>query len=81
MYSGRFNMCCRCGLLLVDKPRTRTCVFCNRYILKSIFQVFPVSYTSGVLHRNWRGKWYPTCSRIKGWAIAVCEAEVGPLSG
>jgi len=42
--------------------------------------MFPVSYTSGFLHRNWRGKWYPTCSKIKDWAVAVCQSEVGPLN-
>ncbi|XP_021924195.1 uncharacterized protein LOC110831956 [Zootermopsis nevadensis] len=42
--------------------------------------MFPVSYTSGFLHRNWRGKWYPTCSRIKEWAVAVCQSEVGQLT-
>ena len=42
--------------------------------------MFPVSYTSGFLHRNWHGKWYPTCSKIKDWAVAVCQSEVGPLN-
>ncbi|PNF13768.1 hypothetical protein B7P43_G13137 [Cryptotermes secundus] len=42
--------------------------------------MFPVSYTSGFLHRNWHGKWYPICSRIKEWAVAICQSEIGPLS-
>jgi hypothetical protein len=45
-----------------------------------MFQMFPVSYTSGVLHHNWHGKWYPTCSRVKEWAVAICQSEIGPLS-
>lgn len=34
-------------------------------------------HTSGILHRNWRGKWYPVCSRPDTWAMEVCDSELG----
>ncbi|XP_066994121.2 serine protease nudel [Anabrus simplex] len=42
-------------------------------------KTFLVSYSSGFLHRNWQGHWYPVCTNADMWARNACEAEVGPL--
>lgn len=39
-----------------------------------------VSYTEGYLHRNFRGKWYPVCSRPDRWAADACRSEIGSLT-
>ncbi|XP_058066271.1 serine protease nudel [Anopheles bellator] len=43
------------------------------------YLAYSVPHTSGVLHRNHRGKWYPVCRNAVRWAREACEAEVGPL--
>ncbi|KAJ9579974.1 hypothetical protein L9F63_004357, partial [Diploptera punctata] len=43
-------------------------------------QVFPVSYINGFLHRNWRGKWYPTCNTDETWPIEACQAVGSSLT-
>lgn len=36
-----------------------------------------VPYTDGILHRNYRGRWYPVCENPNAWAKEACEAEIG----
>uniref|UniRef100_A0A182FG68 limulus clotting factor C n=2 Tax=Anopheles albimanus TaxID=7167 RepID=A0A182FG68_ANOAL len=43
------------------------------------YLAYAVPHTSGVLHRNYKGKWYPVCSNARPWAREACEAELGPL--
>lgn len=38
-----------------------------------------VPYTEGVLHRNYRGKWYPVCSEPMEWAKDACTSEMDDL--
>ncbi|KAG8336073.1 hypothetical protein J6590_053296 [Homalodisca vitripennis] len=40
-----------------------------------------VSYTKGLLHRNWQGRWYPACTGtvVTEWAQQACLADVGML--
>ncbi|XP_054280169.1 uncharacterized protein LOC128998178 [Macrosteles quadrilineatus] len=42
-----------------------------------------VSYTRGILHHNWKGRWYPACTgpKVTEWAIQACLADAGPLTG
>jgi len=42
-----------------------------------------VSYSKGILHRNWKGRWYPACTgpQVTEWAIQACLADSGPLAG
>lgn len=40
---------------------------------------YSVSYTEGILHRNFKGKWFPVCNNPYHWAKEACEAEVGHL--
>nr|CAD7461010.1 unnamed protein product [Timema tahoe] len=42
-----------------------------------MFQDLLVSYSSGLLHHNWQGVWYPVCSFEMVWATAACDSEVG----
>ncbi|KAK9881867.1 hypothetical protein WA026_018066 [Henosepilachna vigintioctopunctata] len=37
-----------------------------------------VSNAVGFLHRNFKGKWYPTCFGSELWAMDVCKTEAGP---
>ncbi|CAH1999694.1 unnamed protein product [Acanthoscelides obtectus] len=37
-----------------------------------------ISNTVGFLHRNWKGKWYPTCFGFEKWATDACKIEAGP---
>lgn len=39
-----------------------------------------VSHSEGVLHRNYKGRWYPVCKNAAKWAFEACEAEVGSLN-
>lgn len=39
-----------------------------------------VPYTQGILHRNFRGRWYPVCDTPKDWAKEACESEMGDLT-
>lgn len=38
---------------------------------------YMVAYSEGYLHRNFKGKWYPVCSRPERWAAEACRAETG----
>lgn len=38
---------------------------------------YSVSDTIGILHRNYKGKWYPVCSNPAKWAFEVCNNELG----
>ncbi|XP_052894765.1 serine protease nudel [Anopheles moucheti] len=42
------------------------------------YLAYSVPHSSGVLHRNYRGKWYPVCNNPSQWAREACDAEVGP---
>ncbi|KAG5899669.1 hypothetical protein JTB14_015159 [Gonioctena quinquepunctata] len=37
-----------------------------------------ISNSVGFLHRNFKGKWYPTCFGTDLWATEICKAESGP---
>nr|CAI5852171.1 unnamed protein product [Callosobruchus analis] len=37
-----------------------------------------ISNAVGFLHRNWKGKWYPTCFGFEKWASDACKVEAGP---
>ncbi|XP_046613613.1 serine protease nudel isoform X1 [Neodiprion virginianus] len=39
--------------------------------------MFAVGYTTGYLHRNWKGIWYPACTPSTIWANDACRAEIG----
>ncbi|XP_046741125.1 serine protease nudel [Diprion similis] len=39
--------------------------------------MFAVGYTTGYLHRNWKGQWYPACTPSTLWANDACRAEIG----
>lgn len=41
---------------------------------------FSVSYSEGVLHHNFKGRWYPACRNAMDWAINACEMENGKTS-
>lgn len=40
---------------------------------------YMVSYAEGLLHRNYKGRWYPVCDEPMEWAREACDAEIGPL--
>ncbi|CAG9768789.1 unnamed protein product [Ceutorhynchus assimilis] len=42
------------------------------------FPLSKVSNSVGFLHRNYKGKWYPTCFGTQLWAAQVCTVEAGP---
>ncbi|KAH1029281.1 hypothetical protein HUJ05_002542 [Dendroctonus ponderosae] len=42
------------------------------------FPINKVSNSVGFLHRNFKGKWYPTCYGTELWAAEVCQVEAGP---
>ncbi|XP_058123209.1 serine protease nudel [Anopheles ziemanni] len=44
------------------------------------YLAYSVPHSSGVLHRNYKGKWYPVCHNGVQWAREACEAELGPLT-
>ncbi|VEN60340.1 unnamed protein product [Callosobruchus maculatus] len=37
-----------------------------------------ISNAVGFLHRNWKGRWYPTCFGFEKWASDACKIEAGP---
>uniref|UniRef100_A0A6P7FDM3 Serine protease nudel-like n=1 Tax=Diabrotica virgifera virgifera TaxID=50390 RepID=A0A6P7FDM3_DIAVI len=39
-----------------------------------------ISNSIGFLHRNFKGKWFPTCFGPEIWAMEVCKVEAGPVS-
>ncbi|CAG9836716.1 unnamed protein product [Diabrotica balteata] len=39
-----------------------------------------ISNSIGFLHRNFKGKWFPTCLGSDIWAMDVCKVEAGPVS-
>ncbi|XP_040157483.1 serine protease nudel isoform X2 [Anopheles arabiensis] len=43
------------------------------------YLAYSVPHSTGVLHRNYRGKWYPVCHNPTQWAREACETELGPL--
>lgn len=51
-------------------------------IVKNIGSVnsYLVSYSEGILHRNYKGRWYPVCQHASKWAIEACEAEIGKFN-
>lgn len=38
---------------------------------------YSASHLSGILHRNYKGRWYPVCKQPTVWAVEACEAENG----
>lgn len=38
---------------------------------------FTVGYSSGYLHKNHEGNWYPVCTPNNDWATESCHAETG----
>ncbi|XP_058457030.1 serine protease nudel [Malaya genurostris] len=42
-------------------------------------KAFSVGHTSGILHHNYKGKWYPVCQNPIALARDACEAEIGAL--
>jgi hypothetical protein len=51
-------------------------------IVKSFGSVnsYLVSHSEGILHRNYKGRWYPVCKHASKWAMEACKAEVGKLN-
>lgn len=51
-------------------------------IVKNLGSVnsYLVSHSEGILHRNYKGRWYPVCKHASKWAMEACEAEVGKLN-
>lgn len=41
---------------------------------------YTVSSSEGILHRNFKGRWYPVCKNPSSWANEACEMEVGKLN-
>lgn len=40
---------------------------------------YTVGHSEGILHRNFKGRWYPVCKSPNNWALEACELEVGKL--
>ena len=40
---------------------------------------YTVGHSEGILHRNFKGRWYPVCTNPNNWAVEACEMEVGKL--
>lgn len=40
---------------------------------------YTVSSSEGILHRNYKGRWYPVCKNLNNWAMEACEMELGKL--
>lgn len=40
---------------------------------------YAVSSSEGILHHNFKGRWYPVCRNPNSWAVDACEMEVGKL--
>lgn len=40
---------------------------------------YAVGHSEGILHRNFKGRWYPACKDSNQWAVEACELEVGKL--
>lgn len=38
---------------------------------------YAVSYSVGILHHNFKGRWYPVCKNPLNWASHACEMENG----
>lgn len=38
---------------------------------------YTVGHSEGILHRNFKGRWFPVCRNPSKWAIEACEMEVG----
>lgn len=41
---------------------------------------FAVSHSEGILHHNFKGRWYPVCRNPMNWAINACEMENGKMN-
>lgn len=41
---------------------------------------YAVSHSEGILHHNFKGRWYPVCKNPNKWAINACEMEIGKLN-
>ncbi|XP_044258893.1 serine protease nudel-like [Tribolium madens] len=39
---------------------------------------YKMSNAAGFLHRNYKGKWYPTCFGVDIFSLDVCRTEAGP---
>lgn len=37
---------------------------------------YATSYSRGILHRNFRGRWYPVCKNAEKWALEACQNEI-----
>ncbi|XP_022174294.1 serine protease nudel isoform X2 [Myzus persicae] len=57
------------------------CTLLSRH-LENPNQIFFISYSSGYLHHNWKGNWYPMCDndQINTWAEKACTVESGEIS-
>lgn len=42
---------------------------------------YSVSHSEGILHRNFKGRWFPVCSNPIKWATEACESELGAIEG
>jgi Trypsin/Low-density lipoprotein receptor domain class A len=51
-------------------------------IVKNIGSVtsYSSAYSEGILHRNYKGRWYPVCKNSNKWALEACDAEVGMMA-
>lgn len=51
-------------------------------IVKNVgaMQSYTVSHSEGILHHNFKGRWYPVCKDANLWATEACERENGKLS-
>jgi hypothetical protein len=38
---------------------------------------YAVSNSEGILHHNFKGRWYPVCKNPNSWAVEACEMELG----
>ncbi|KAL4107717.1 hypothetical protein QTP88_018013 [Uroleucon formosanum] len=57
------------------------CTLLSRH-LENPNQIFFISYSSGYLHHNWKGNWYPMCGndQVNTWAEKACAVESGEMS-
>lgn len=41
---------------------------------------YTTSFSEGILHRNYKGRWYPVCKNPMKWADEACEIELGKIN-
>ncbi|KAJ8676459.1 hypothetical protein QAD02_012246 [Eretmocerus hayati] len=57
----------------------RDCSILSRSFNPESGEMYPVSFGSGFLQRNLRGRWYPVCGHAYSWAKDACAAELGQI--